>query len=102
MFSIVKLIEQIFSVLSVYSNYCVGPLPRIKMSFFLLSIFDDKLISTPKIITFLPSPQDGCEKNLFLSNPIPYPEYLCRSISICFVNLTAPNRQFLVLGNCLC
>ena len=29
----------------------------------------------------------------FLSNPIPYPEYLYLSISVFFVNLTVPNKQ---------
>ena len=60
--------------LSACSNPCVGPLPRIKMPFFLLSILVDELRSTPKIITFLPISLP-IEKNSFLSNPIPYPEY---------------------------
>ena len=42
--------------LSICSNPCIGPLPKIKISFFLLSIFVDELISTPKIIKFLPVP----------------------------------------------
>ena len=45
-----KLIEYTFFADSVYSNLHVGPLPRTKTSFFLLSIFVDVLISTPKII----------------------------------------------------
>ena len=52
------------------------------------------LISAPKIITFLPYCQLGCEKLPLDSNPISYPEYLYLSISAFFVNLTAPNRQF--------
>ena len=32
-------------------------------------------MTTPKTITFLPVPLAN-EKNPFLSNPIPYPEYL--------------------------
>ena len=43
---------------------------RIKILFFLLSIFVDELISTPKI-TFLPNPVQGNEKLPRLSNPIP-------------------------------
>ena len=35
--------EYIFSADSVSSNTCVEPLPRIKISFFLLSIFLDEL-----------------------------------------------------------
>ena len=67
----VKLTEYIFSVVSVCSNPCVGPLPRIKIYFFLLPICVDELISTPKVTTFLAVPPDGCQKNPFLSNPIP-------------------------------
>ena len=38
------------------------------------------------------------KKNSSLSNPIRYPEYLYWSISGCFVNLTAPNKQFSSVG----
>ena len=51
----VKLIEFNFSALSVCSNPCVGPFPKIRISFFLLSVFIYELVSTPKIITFLPT-----------------------------------------------
>ena len=61
------------------------------MSFFLLSIFDDELISTPKIITFLPVSLPK-EKDVSLSNPMPYPEY--PYLSAFLVNLTDPNKQF--------
>ena len=57
------------------------------------------LKSAPKIITFLPSPPLGCVKLPLESNPIPYPEYLCLSTSVFFVNLTAPNRQFCNVGS---
>ena len=50
--TLLKLIEYIFSAVSVCSNPCLGPLPRIKIPFVLLSIFVDELLSTPKIITF--------------------------------------------------
>ena len=96
-FFLVKLIEYIFSALSVYSNPCVGPLPRIKMSFFLLSIFADELISTPKVFTFLPTSLPN-EKDISLSNPMPYPEYTYLSISAFLVNLTDPNNQFSSVG----
>ena len=79
-------------------NACVGPLPRIKVSFFLLSNFVDELISTPKIITFLPVLPEGCEKHPSLSNPIPLLEYPYLSISLFLVNLTAPNKQFSIVG----
>ena len=90
----VKLIEYIFSALSVSSYHCVRSLPRIKMSFFLLSIFIDELIFTLKIITFLTVPPLGCEKNPCVSKTIPHPKYLYLSISAFLVTLTAPNKQF--------
>ena len=67
----VKLIEDIFSALSLCSNPCAGPFLRIKISFFLLSIFVGEPTSTPEIITFLPNPAPGKEKLPCLSNPIP-------------------------------
>ena len=77
------------------SNPCIGPLPRIKMSFFLLSTSTDELISAPNIITFLPNlvPSDN-EKLLCASNPVPLSEYLYLSKSTFLVNLTAPNKEF--------
>ena len=68
-FSVI-LIEYNFSALSVCSKPCVGPFPRIKTSFFLLSIFIDEHISAPKMVTFLPTPLSN-EKVPCLSNPIP-------------------------------
>ena len=58
----VKLTEYVYSALSVCSNPCVGPLPKIKISFFLLSSCTEELKSTGKIITFLPNPIPGNEK----------------------------------------
>ena len=71
----VKFIEYIFSAESVSSNPCVGPLPKMEIYFFLLSIFVDELISAPEIVIFLPVSLLGCEKNPSLSNAISYPEY---------------------------
>ena len=51
-------------------------------------------MSSPKIITFLPSPPLGCVKVPSQSNPIPYPEYLYLSIVAFFVKVTAPKKQF--------
>ena len=64
-FCSVELIECNFSTSSVCSNSCLGPLQRIKISFFLLSICEDELISTANIITFLPT-LSPIEKNSFL------------------------------------
>ena len=63
------------------------------MYFFLLSIFADELISAPKIITFLPMSLPN-EKDVSLSDPMPYPEYPYLSISAFLVNVTDPNKQF--------
>ena len=67
-----KLIEYRASTTKVVSsNPCVRPFPRIKVSFFLLSICLEELISTPKIVTFLitlPSVNESFELE---SNPIP-------------------------------
>ena len=87
-----KLFEYFFSAVNVVSsNPCVVPSPGIKMSFFLLSTSTEELASTPKIITFLPNTPVGNEKVPFVSNPIPYPEYLSQPF---FTNLAAPNKKF--------
>ena len=67
------------------------------MSFFLLSIFADELISTPKIITFL-LVSLPIEKDVSLSNPMPYPEYQYLSISAFLVNLTDSNKKISSVG----
>ena len=54
----------------------------------------DELMSTPKIITFLPNPVPGNEKRPCLSNPIPYPEYPFLSMSAFLGRLITPNKQF--------
>ena len=79
------------------SNPCVDNLPRTKMCFFLLSIFVDELISTPKIITFLPKSLPN-EKDVSLSNPMSYQEYPYLLISAGLVNLIYPNKQFSSVG----
>ena len=55
----------------VLSDPCVGPKPKIKVSFFLLSICTDELISVPKIMTFLPVLPSGNEHSECESNQIP-------------------------------
>ena len=91
-----KLIEYIFSELSLCSNPGAGPLPRIKISFFVFSTFIDELISTPKNITFLPVPPLRCEKNPCVSNP--YADYLYLPISAFLVKPTAPNKELSRVG----
>ena len=58
----------------VSSNPSFGPFPRTKISFFLLPIWTDNLLATPKITTFLPQLKFGAEKSERESNPILYPE----------------------------
>ena len=54
-FDCVKLKRHIASAVNVVlSNHRVGPLPRIKTSFSLLSVCTDELISAPKLRTFFP------------------------------------------------
>ena len=70
-----KLIEYSVSALNVvHFNLCVGPLPRIKISFALLSICTDELVSTPKITIFLPQSKLGIEKSDQESNSTPHPK----------------------------
>ena len=95
-----KLIEYTFTALNLCSYPCVGPLPRIKMSFFLLQIFVDELMSTPKIIKFFRFLQKGT-KNTFLSNPIPYPKIVTININMFLFNFDY-NKKILAVNNCLC
>ena len=57
--------------LIVPSNPCVALLPRIKISFSLLSICPDELIPTPKMITFLPPGPSDKEYYPRESDPTP-------------------------------
>ena len=66
---------------------------------FLLSIWGEELISTPKINTFWPYLPPGNEKLPLLSNPIPQPEYTYLSVSAVLVKVTAPNKQFFNVGS---
>ena len=87
-----------YAVSVVSSNPWVGPSPRIKISFFLLSTCPEELISVPKIITLQPNSPVGNEKVPLLSNPVLYPEYLYLSRSAFLVNLTAPNKELSKVG----
>ena len=48
----VKLNDYIFSAVKVCCNPCVGAFPRTNMSFFLLSMCTEELVSTRKINIF--------------------------------------------------
>ena len=103
-------------------NPCVGLSPRIKISLPLLSICIDEIISTPKIITFLPTLTSGNENYVRVSYSIPqllipytiyittytytiyvylyiatYPYTITTYLSgsVFFACLTLPNKQFL-------
>ena len=53
----------------------------------------EKVISAPKLITFLPPA--GTEKSFFhiKSNSVPYPKYLYLSVLAFFTNLTVRNKE---------
>ena len=53
----IKLIEYLLFVFAASSNPCVGPSPRTKIYFFLLSVCVGELLSRPKTMTFLPIPK---------------------------------------------
>ena len=74
---------------------CMKFLPNTKILFTLLLGCTELLKSAPKIMTFLPFSPLGYEKLPLEPNPIPYPKYLYLPMSERFVNLIAPNRQFL-------
>ena len=61
------------AVSEVLSNPFVCPLPRIKIFLFLLLACKDELMSTPKIMTFLPQSKFGIERSERESNSIPNP-----------------------------
>ena len=65
----------VYGVNVVSSNPFVGPLPRIKIFFFILSAFKEELLSNEYIITFLPNLlRLDKEKVPRVSNSILYPE----------------------------
>ena len=67
-----------------------------KISFFLLKAFAEKLSSTQDNITFFPNPSPFDNENFpRASNPMPYPEYDYLSGSAFLVNLPAPNKELL-------
>ena len=63
-----------FALTKVLSTHCVGPSPKTKISFFLLSICTKELFLALKITTFLPQSKPRNEKSERESNPIPYPK----------------------------
>ena len=74
-FDLVKLIEYLASAITtVSSNPCVWRSPRTKIYFFLLSICNDELLSTQKIIALLPQSKCGKEKSEQQLNSTLYPE----------------------------
>ena len=74
------------------SNRCVWPVSRIEISFILLSICKDELISAPKLMTFLPTLPSDNENYNRESNPIPWPLYTYLSGSAFLATLTSPNK----------
>ena len=89
---LVKLIEYRVSSANVWYNR-VFSLRRIKISFALLSMSTDELISTLKIITFLPMLPSRKEWYPRESNPIQQLICKCLSRSTFLVNLTLPKKE---------
>ena len=78
-----------------YSVTHVGTLSRIKIPFFLSSIYTDELISTRNVIKFLSNSLPFDKGKLpRASNLRRYPEYEYLSGSEFVANLTAPNKEF--------
>ena len=87
-----KLIGYFFSAVSVVpSKTCIGPLPRIKISFPLSSSCTEVLISASKIITFLPIPLLG---NVTVQSYFIFWIYLHLLLSAFFTSLIEPNEGF--------
>ena len=83
------------SAVNVLSGPYIGYLPRIKISFFLLSICTDELISAPNMMTLSPNPLPSDNRKLRINqNPMPLPKILYLSELLSVVNLTAPDHKF--------
>ena len=92
----IKLTGYFSSAVNVASFHpCVGSLPRIKISFPLLLICTDELISAPKIMTFSPMLPYVNENSERESNPMPYPLCSYLSKSVFLFSYANPNKQLL-------
>ena len=70
LFDIENLIKHLVSAVDVVlSNLCVGTIHRTKISFLLLLMCTDEVISTPKIMTFSPILPSCNENSECKSNP---------------------------------
>ena len=88
-------IEYFVSAVNVVSSKpCIVPLPRIMIFYPWLSISTDELISTSKIMTFLPKLKSGNENSERESNPIPEPLYTHLSGSAFLVQSIQVKKAF--------
>ena len=95
----VKLIEYIFSALSVCSNPCAGPLPRNKISFFsVINLCWWTNIYTKNYYISAGSSWRVWKKPMSIKSNSLIRKYPYLSISTFLVNLTAPNKQFSSVG----
>lgn len=69
----------------------VSPSPNIRKSFLRLSVWDDKLLRTPKITTFLARPLPKIYEP-YPSNAIPYQLHTYFSLSSVFIIVVAPKK----------
>ena len=77
------------------SDPCNDGSSRINISFTLLPICTDELISVPKIKTIFPKLPSVNENSEQESNPILWPVYLYLSRSAFLLSFTDPNKQLL-------
>ena len=97
---LLSLFTKINRVVTFCSHYSIiqsicWVLPRIKISFFLLTAWEEQLLSISNIIAFLPHPSlFGNENFLYTSNLAPFSEYVCLLGSTFLVHLAAPSKEF--------
>ena len=77
----------------VSSNPYIGPSQGIKISFPLLSICTDELISAPEIMTFFPKLPSANKNSGRESSPMLYSLYMYLSRSAFLVSFADPNQQ---------
>ena len=90
----VKLIGYVsFAAIVVWFNPFVGPSPKIRIFFCLLSTSREELLAAPKIMRFLLKLLSGNKNCECASNPIPCPLCAYLSGSEILLDFSDPNRQ---------
>ena len=95
-FPLTKLILNFFFLLhQLYHEHLRLILHLILKGYFLIIIWDDEVLSIPKVTTFLAKPLPWLHIP-FPSNAVPWPLQVNLLLSLFLVNLTVPNKLFLV------